>query len=155
MGARRFVTSRTASGSSEGNIYPNSFKRTFRSAVLTLAATGDTDADIGTIDLTNNNPDQVTKCLIIAAYVHVVSAAGTVAAAVLDIRTAAAGGGSSIITAGAVTGLTAADKVKALTVPAQTDVFAADKLYVRQTTDSANAGTIRVVVEVVDFSVDV
>lgn len=148
-------TNRKASGASASRLYPNSMKRTFRSAVLTLLTAGDVDTDLGSIDLTDGNPDQDTKFLMVGCYVHAVSAAGTLVAAVLDVRTAAAGAGASVITAAAITGVTAAGKVKAMTVPAQTDVVAADKLYIRQTTDSGNAGTIRVVVEVIDFSVNV
>ena len=83
-----------------------------------------------------------SRYLPLAVTIESVTAAGTLAAATIDIRTAAAGGGASILSAPtALTAATAVDKIVSIT-PVATDVRTAPTLTLRQTVDSGNAGTI-------------
>lgn len=92
----------------------------------------------------------LSRYIVTAVYVESNSAAGTLAAATIDIRTAAAGGGASVVNAAtALTGLTAADKAQSVAVAALGNVLTASSLYLRQTVDSANAGVVSVVIVVV------
>lgn len=81
--------------------------------------------------------------------------AGTLAAAVIDLRTAGAGGGSSVIdvtsTNSTLNTITANGKIKNLTPLAQTDVYTARRLFLRQTTNSANIGTVDLHLQIQDL----
>lgn len=109
---------------------------------LTLATAGDVDADLATVAI------PFARYLPLAVRVEAVTAAGTLAGATLDIRTAVAGGGASVLSAPtALTAATAVDKIVSIT-PVATDVRTASALTIRQTTDSVNAGTISGVIVV-------
>lgn len=92
----------------------------------------------------------LTRYVVTAVYVESISAAGTLAAGTIDVRTATAGGGASVLNAAtALTGLTAADKAQSIAVAALGNVLTAANLTLRQTVDSANAGVVSVVVVVI------
>lgn len=103
---------------------------------VTLSAAGSVVADLATITV------PFARYLPVALTIEAKTAAGTLAAATVDVRTAAAGGGASVLSApSALTGVTAVDKIINVT-PVATDVRTASSLYLRQTVDSGNAGTI-------------
>lgn len=85
---------------------------------------------------------------------HIVSltATATLAATVLILRTAAAGGGTALTAGLTTTALDAANKYQAFTPAALTDVFTAASIYARQTTDSLNAGTADIYIEIQPLS---
>lgn len=68
-------------------------------------------------------------------------------AATLELRTAAAGGGTAVITAVALASLTATTKFQQLTFAAFTDVWTYSELYPRLTVVSANVGTADLMLE--------
>ncbi len=152
MASRSLKPTRSRKGAAGAELFLDKFYRKSVSDVLTLTTTGDADSDLGYIDLTEGDPDIVNKFIPREVWIEAVTAAGTLAASQISLRTAAAGGGSDILTAGANSGLTAAGKVKQLTVTAVTDVVTADRVYIRQTTDSGNAGTVRVHILWMDLS---
>ncbi len=77
-----------------------------------------------------------------AALVRTVSAAGTLAAATYGIYSASAAGGTNLVAPVAMTALTAVDTIQDLTVISLASVLTAQTLYLRQTLDSLNAGTM-------------
>lgn len=110
---------------------------------VTLGTTG-SPADLTSVSI------GLSRYVVTAVYVESNTAAGTLAAATIDIRTAAAGGGASVLNAAtALTTLTAADKAQSIAVAALGNVQTASTLVLRQTVDSANAGTVSVVIVVV------
>lgn len=108
---------------------------------VTVAASGSAQ-DAGYIDVSRGRPGETTKIILEGVWVKARTAAATIAAATFTLRTAAAGAGTELTTATAMTGMTAAGKIKAITVPTQTDAITLTdgKLYIRQTVDGANAG---------------
>lgn len=89
----------------------------------------------------------LSRYIVSAVYVESLTAGGTMAAGTVDIRTAASGGGSSILTAPvALTSLTAANLAQQLTTAAIGSVLTAANLTLRQTVISLNAGTVGVVI---------
>lgn len=91
----------------------------------------------------------LSRYIITAVYVESLTAAGTLALGTIDIRTATAGGGASVLTAPtALASLTAANIVQSIAVPtlSGSTVLTAANLTLRQTVVSANAGTIAVVI---------
>jgi hypothetical protein len=97
-------------------------------------------------------PTNISNYVIKNAWVRAVTAAGTLIAATIDIRTAAGGAGSSILSAPtALTGLTGVGTVKTISA-LNASTLTAPLLYVRQTVDSLNAGTVMVTLELVDLS---
>lgn len=109
-------------------------------------ATAASPADLGTQSV------PFARYIVQSVYVESLTAAGTLALGTLDIRTAAAGGGASILTAPvALTSLTGANLAQSFAVPAITGatVATAANLTVRQTVNSANAGTAAVVVTII------
>lgn len=158
MANRRLRTSRSATKAKGSDLQLPQLKRVER-RTFTLVTTGDTDQDlvatdaaVGYIDLNQGDSGSVTKALVTAIYIRVRSAAGTVAAAVIGVSTATLGGGTVIVTPAALTGMTAAGLLKGTTLATSVAVVTTGKLYVYQTTDSANAGTIDVIVEYIDLS---
>ena len=121
----------------------STFTYTFRD--VALQTTGGA-ADIAT--LSGLPPRYLIRDIVVVAK----SATGTLVASVIDIRTAAAGGGASIIdttsTNATLTNLTAEDKLKSLVPLTYTDIQKTRKLFLRQTTNSANAGVVDIHVRV-------
>jgi hypothetical protein len=110
---------------------------------VTLLTTG-SPADLTSVTI------GLSRYIVTAVYVESNSAAGTLAAATIDVRTAAAGGGASVLNAAtALTGLTAADKAQSVAVAALGNVQTAATLVLRQTVDSANAGVVSLVIVVI------
>lgn len=107
-------------------------------------ATSGSPADIGSITV------GLSRYIISGIYVESLTAAGTLALGTIDIRTATAGGGSSILLAAtALTSLTTLDLAQSVAPAALGSVLTAATLTVRQTINSLNAGTIAVVVLVI------
>jgi hypothetical protein len=155
---RRLRTSRSVSKSRSADIQLPQLKRV-QKRTFTLVAAGDTDQDlvatdaaVGYIDLNQGDPGSVGKALVTAIYIRANTVVGTVAASVIGVSTATLGGGTVIVTPAALTGLTANGILKGTTLATAVAVVTTGKLYVYQTTDSANAGTIDVIVEYVDLS---
>lgn len=93
-------------------------------------------------------PIGVTRYAITGVWAYTVSAAGTLAAGTVDLRTAAAGAGASLLTAPiALVGLTAANLAQSLVPVALGVTYTAHTLYLRQTIDSLFAGVVNVYVE--------
>lgn len=109
----------------------------FTSAAISTGATG----DLQTV-ATNT-----ARYIVLSVYAETTAASGSLALATVDIRTATAGGGTSVLTAPvALASLTAVDLVQSLAPMALGAVQTAANLTLRQTVVSANAGTISVVV---------
>ncbi len=107
-------------------------------------ATSGSAADRGSLEV----PSWITRYAIMNVWAFSVSAAGTLAAGIADLRSAAAGGGASLLTAPvALTGLTAGNLAQSLAVVALGVTYTARTLYLRQTVDSLNAGVVNVYVE--------
>lgn len=88
-------------------------------------------------------PAWVTKYTVEAVRARAVTAAGTLALATIDVRTASGGGGASLLSAAtALSALSAADTVQSITPATFASVATASTIYLRQTVDSGNAGTI-------------
>jgi len=103
---------------------------------VALSASGSVVADIAAIAV------PFARYVPLALVVVGVGAAGTLAVATLDLRTATAGAGASLLTAPtAINSVTATGKIQTI-VPVATDVRTAATLSLRQTVDSANAGSI-------------
>lgn len=158
MAGRRIPTTRKVLTGKGAQFQVQQLKRIAR-RTFTLVTTGDTDQDLAStdntsqkyVDLNMGGPAEITKAKITNIDIYVKTAAGTVAAAVIGISTATLGTGTVVVTPAALTGMTAADLILARTVIANI-VVTTGKLYVYQTTDSANAGTIEVIVEFVDLT---
>ena len=158
MAVRRLRTTRSASKGTGVDIQLPSLKRVVK-RTFTLVTAGDTDQDLASVDtpaqkyvnLDQGDSGSVTKALITAVHIYAKTAAGTLIAAVVGLSTATLGTGTVVVTPAAITGLTAAGTIKAMTVIANI-VVTTGKLYVYETTDSGNAGTIEVVVEYIDLS---
>lgn len=89
----------------------------------------------------------VPRYVILQIIAECISAAGTLAAATVDIRTATGGGGSSILDAATMLdSLTAANLTQPIAPAALGSVLTAQSLTLRQTVDSGNAGVVSVVV---------
>lgn len=97
-------------------------------------------------------PAEVTRWIPIRTQYQIRTAAGTVAAAQFGIYTGAAATGTTIVTAAALTAMTAADKTISPTTIALATVLTATTIYLHQTVDAANAGTMDVVVECLDLT---
>lgn len=109
----------------------------FTSAAISTGATG----DLQTI------ATGTARYIVLSIYAETTAASGTLALATVDIRTATAGGGTSILTAPvALASLTASDLAQSLAPMALGAIQTAANLTLRQTVLSANAGTISVVV---------
>lgn len=109
----------------------------FTSAAISTGATG----DLQTI------ATGTARYIVLSVYAETTAASGTLALATVDIRTATAGGGTSILTAPvALASLTAVDLAQSLAPMALGAIQTAANLTLRQTVLSANAGTISVVV---------
>lgn len=104
--------------------------------------TSGSPADLGSLAVPNLPRWKPGRMWVVAK-----TAAGTLAASVLVLRTAAAGGGTALTAALTTTALTAADKFQDFTAAALTDIQTAASVFVRQTTNSANAGVADVYVE--------
>lgn len=88
-----------------------------------------------------------SRYIILSVYAETTAASGTLALATVDVRTAPAGGGTSILTAPvALASLTAINLAQSLAPMALGAIQTAANLTLRQTVLSANAGTISVVV---------
>lgn len=110
----------------------------------TALGTSGSPADLATV------ATGLSRYIVHSVYVESISAAGTLGTATVDIRTATAGGGSSILNAAtALTGLTALNLVQAPAVAALSGVLTAANLTLRQTIDSLNAGNIAVVINLI------
>ena len=157
MAGLRFPTTRKVLVAKGAQFQVQQLKRIAR-RTFTLLSSGDvdtnlvaTDAAVGYVDLNMGRPAEITKAKITNIDIYIKTATGTVAASVVGVSTATLGGGTVVVTPAALTGMTAADKMIAMTVIANI-VVTTGKLYVYQTTDSANAGTIEVIVEFVDLT---
>lgn len=89
----------------------------------------------------------LSRYIVGAVYVESLTAAGSLAIGTVDIQTATAGGGASILSAPvALTGLTTLNLAQSLAPAALGSVLTAANLTLRQTVNSLNAGTIAVVI---------
>lgn len=119
-------------------------KVVFLIPALAIGTSG-SPADLGSFAL----PAAINRYTVTNVYAYTTAASGTLAAATVDVRTAAAGGGSSLLTAPvALTGLTAANLAQNMTPLAMGTTFAGGSIFVRQTINSLNAGTVTIAVEV-------
>lgn len=94
----------------------------------------------------------ITRWTPLRVLIRAASATGTLAAGTFGVYSAAAAGGTTIVTAAALTALTAANKLVLSTVAAQTDGITDTSIFVRQTVNSVNAGTIDVIVEALQLN---
>lgn len=118
--------------------------RWIKSSVGTLVTTGDADTDIATITV------PYAKWYFTGrAIVECVTAAGTVAASVLRLYSAADAGGTALTAALTCTGMTAAGVYLPFVSSTLTAFLTTTAIHVRQTTDSGNAGTVVVYAEVI------
>jgi hypothetical protein len=118
--------------------------RTIAVPVASIATSG-SPADITAVDI----PSDVTSYVVTSVYAASDSAAGTLAAATIDLRTASGGGGSSLLASPtALTGLTANSLVQSITPAVLGAKQTAGTIHLRQTVNSLNAGTIRVYVTI-------
>lgn len=109
----------------------------FSGAAISTGATG----DLQTI------ATGTSRYIILSVYAETTAASGTLALATVDIRTATAGGGTSILTAPvALASLTATNLAQSLAPMALGAIQTAANLTLRQPALSANAGTVSVVV---------
>lgn len=147
MGKAVLRTTRTRRPHPGADVELGDLKRVIKKQGVTIGASGGA-TDRATISLKGMEIDKyiVTNVRIVAR-----TAAGTLAVAEVGLYTAAAGGGTGIVAAAALTGVTAANKHLAMTVAAH-DVQTAQTLYVRQTVNSGNAGTVDVIIELQDLS---
>lgn len=98
-------------------------------------------------------PSYINRYTVTGVWAYTSAASGTLALATIDLRTAAAGGGSSLLTAPvALTGLTAVNLAQNLTPLALGATFAGGTMYARQTVNSANAATLVIAVRVLIFN---
>lgn len=108
-------------------------------------ATSGSPADLASFVL----PAYINRYTVTNVWAYTTAASGTLAAATVDLRTAAAGGGSSLLTSPvAMTGLTTVNLVQNMAPLALGATFANGTLFVRQTINSLNAGTVTLAVEV-------
>ncbi len=97
-------------------------------------------------------PVGITRWRLLRTIIRVVTASGTLALGTVGIYTQAAAGGTTIVTAAALVTLTATNKVVDSTIAAITDGITDTNVFVRQTIDSANAGTIDVFIDCQDLT---
>lgn len=110
--------------------------------------TAGSPADVASIAI----PFSMSKYVVKAAWVRAATAAATLQAATIDLRTAAGGAGSSILSgATALTSLTAAGKVQTINC-VTSDALSSQIIYVYQTVDSGNAGTVEITLELIDLT---
>ena len=147
MAAPRIPTTRkTLPGSVGVQLQMPHLQQVRSSATYALATTRDTDADLGYIDLLRGGADVMGKAIVTHVRIEALgTVAGTLAAASIGLYTAANAGGTAIVAPAVLTGLTTTGTVKAATVVDA--IVTTGRLYIRQTTDSGNAGNIRVHVE--------
>lgn len=108
-------------------------------------ATSGSPADLQSVIL----PSSINRYTVTNVYAYTTAASGTLALATVDVRTAAAGGGTSLLTAPvALVGLTAVNLVQNMTPLTLGTTFANGSIFVRQTVNSANAGTLTIAVEI-------
>lgn len=89
----------------------------------------------------------LSRYIVSAVYVESLTASGSLALGTVDLRTATAGGGSSVLSAPvALASLTAANLAQQLTTASLGSVLTAANLTLRQTVVSLNAGTVAVVI---------
>jgi len=74
------------------------------------------------------------------------------AAATVGLFTQAGGTGTTIVAAALTASLTAVNKLQAMTVAAVTDGITDTNIFVRQTVNSVNAGTLDVIVTCEDLT---
>lgn len=149
MSAIRLRSTRTAAKAQGVNPQMNSFKRVVVKQSITLTTSGSA-SDVGTIAI------PIARYIIDCAFIVGNVLAGSAAAAVIDLRTASAGGGSSLITTTSTLAtldtITATNKLKHLTIPTQGDVLTSTTLYLRETTNSGNAATVDLYIEIFDLT---
>lgn len=97
-------------------------------------------------------PTGITRWRPIGVTIRAVTAAGTLAAGTFGVYTQAAAGGTTIVTAAALTTLITANIFVASTIAAITTGITDTNIFVRQTVNSVNAGTIDVFVECEDLT---
>lgn len=158
MANRRFVSSTIPKKSRSAELQLPMIKRVVK-RVFTLVTTGDTDQDLASVDtpaqkyvsLDLGQVGSVTRAKVTHVDIRAKTADGTLAAAVVGLSTGPLGTGTVLVTPAALTGLTAVDTIKAMTVIANV-LITTGKLYVYETTDSGSAGTIEVIVEYADLT---
>lgn len=138
------TTPQTFSAASKQQILANFAKTLIIPINGTLVTADDTDTDIGSAAI----PAEYARWKYLRSWLVAKTGASTMAASVLLIRTAADGGGTALTASLTCTGLTAANKTLDFTAASLTDTFTASTLYLRQTTDSVNAGTVTAYVEI-------
>lgn len=97
-------------------------------------------------------PASVTRWRPLNVTIRAASAVGTLALATFGIYTQAAAAGTTIVTAAALTTISAANKFVASTVAAVTDGITDTGIFARQTVDGTNAGTLDIIIECIDLS---
>lgn len=127
--------------------YPSPIRGTFIITGNAIATSG-SPADLQTLTLTL--PTGYTRYAVLNAWAYSTAAAGSMALGTIDVRTAAAGGGSSLLNAAsALTALTAVNLMQSLTPVTMGVTYTSTSLVVRQTVNSLNAGTISVLLDLV------
>lgn len=111
--------------------------------------------DSGNVSVATTNTDVFTVTGLPAKYrvraALVTDQTGDTDAALLALRTGAAGGGTALVAAVALTGVVTSDDVQDLTI-AVTKVQTAATLYFHISTPSAAAATVRIILEILDLS---
>lgn len=97
-------------------------------------------------------PGGVTRWIPVRVIIRAATATGTLAAGTFGLYTQAAAAGTAFVAPAALTALTAANKFTSSTVAALTDGITDTNIFVRQTVDSLNAGTIDVIVECMNLT---
>lgn len=126
--------------------------RMFTVAIPVAVLTAGSPADLGSASV----PSWCTRFRVTRVTTKVVTAAGTLAAAVIAGFTQAAGAGVPFMAGTTMSNLTAVDTWQstngAVTVGAASTLTADTTIFFRQTTNSANAGTVIFYVECLDMS---
>jgi hypothetical protein len=129
--------------------YLPSQARIFTVALPGSITTSGSPADKITVPI----PSGVARYVVQSVTVTATAADGTLALGTIDLRTATGGGGASILNApAALTGLTAINLAQTIAPAPIGSTFTAGAITLRQTVDSANAGSILVVVAFIDLS---
>lgn len=129
------------------SVYPSrQFTLVMRNVALNTVGSPTDLASVGV-------PAGVTTWRIVRISVASVTAAGTLAATVLQFFSQAAGAGVALSTAATYNGLTGAGRVQTLqSASTSVDVSTDLNAFVRQTTDSANAGTVDIFLDCLDMT---
>jgi hypothetical protein len=97
-------------------------------------------------------PSGITRWRPVRATILCATAAGTLAAASAGIFTQAAGAGTAIVDATALTPFTGANQVRDLNLGTINTAITDQNIFIRQTVNSGNAGTLDILIQCQDLS---